>query len=267
VSITSERPQTTRNRILGIKNLPGHQVVFVDTPGIHESDRRFNRYLLECALASYTDSNAILFLIDGLEKYQEEDRFVAGTLKKIKTPVILVINKIDRIEKGPLLRLIDTYKDLHPFEEIVPVSALTGENLDRLLELILKFLPAGPQYFPVEMVTDQREEFLISELIRERVFGSVFQEVPYSVAVRIDNVVRKTEDLAVIHASILVEHPSQKGILIGKKGEMLKRIGTGARKQIEKRLGGKVYLDLRVKVLEKWTRDDKALFDLGYRPQ
>lgn len=268
VSIVSEKPQTTRNRILGIKNLKDGQIVFIDTPGIHKSEKLLNRYLVESALHSYRDANLILFMVEvPYDLDDPDDRYIVESLRKIRTPVVLLINKTDRVRKDQLLNVIDELKNRFAFEEIIPVSALTGDNLDVLLETVAGHLPEGPRYFPEEMVTDRPEEFLMSELIREQIFRFAFQEVPYSAAVLVDQVSRKPNDLAVIHASIWVEQNSQKGILIGKKGEMLKRIGTGARKEIEKRLGGKVFLDLRVKVREKWTRDEKALYDLGFGSQ
>ena len=266
ITITSNRPQTTRNRILGIKNLENAQLIFFDTPGIYQPKSLFGKYMVEVALATCKDVDLILLMVEANHSITEEDHDALEFLSKLPFPVILVMNKVDRVKKESLLPLIDTYSQLFKFSQVIPISALSGDGIDRLLGEILTLLPKGPQYFPEDMITDQPERFIVSEMIRETVIGNTYQEIPYSVAVTIDEFKEKPDrNLIVIRAIIHVEKPSQKGIIIGKKGAALKKIGSDARKEIEDFLGAKVYLECWVNVEQNWSKSQRALKKLGYR--
>jgi GTP-binding protein Era len=266
IAITSNKPQTTRNRILGIKNLKNAQLIFFDTPGIYQPKSLFGTYMVEAALASCKDVDLILLMVEANHSIAEKDHYALKFLSKFPLPVILVINKVDRVKKESLLPLIDAYSHLFTFSGIVPISALSGDGIDRLMGEILALLPEGPQYFPEDMITDQPERFIVSEMIRETVFRNTYQEIPYSVAVSIDEFKEKADrNLIVIRAIIHVEKLSQKGIIIGKKGTTLKKIGSDARKEIEHFLGAKVYLECWVNVEKNWSKSQSALKRLGYR--
>lgn len=266
IAIISDKPQTTRNRITGVAHLPEAQVVFIDTPGIHEAPKLLNEYMVKVAAGVLKEVDVILWIIDTSEPFQEDDRIILELLKPVSTPVLAVLNKIDLLAgKDSLLTLIDELKGLRPFAEMVPASALSGENVERLLEVLQEYLPEGPQYFPPEMVTDQPEPFIIAEFIREKVMNLTHQEVPYSTAVVIDEMEWVDErNLLKVEAIIYVERESQKGIIIGKGGEMLKRIGRLAREELEALFGAKLYLKLWVKVRKNWSKDLSALRHLGY---
>jgi GTPase len=262
LAITTNKPQTTRNRILGVKNLEDCQIVFLDTPGIHKKETKFNQYMTKIALISYHEVDVILLVIDN-EKEEEIDTFILDKLKKIDTPLFLVINKIDLLKKEDVSAIEKVYRDCHSFKRILPVSALTGENIDALLKEIKKELPPGPMYFPDDMLTDRSESFMMAELIREKIIIHTKQEIPYSIAVVVDEL--EIEDALIrVKAVIYVEKDSQKGIIIGKGGKMLKRIGQEARKSIEDLFGSKLYLGLWVKVRKDWRKDDKSLKEFGY---
>jgi GTP-binding protein Era len=266
IAITSNRPQTTRNRILGIKNLENAQLIFFDTPGIYQPKSLFGKYMVDTALASCKDVDLILLMVEANHSRTEEDHYTLEFLSKFPLPIILVINKVDRIKKESLLPLIDAYSHLFTFSRIIPISALSGDGIDRLVGEILAILPNGPQYFPEDMITDQPERFIVSEIIRETVIRNTYQEIPYSVAVSIDQFKEKpNRNLIVIRAIIHVEKPSQKGIIIGKKGITLKKIGSDARKEIENFLRAKVYLECWVNVEKNWSKSQTALKKLGYR--
>ena len=265
IAITSPRPQTTRNRILGIKNLDNAQLIFIDTPGIHSSAEDFNRRLVQTALAAINEVNAVLWLVDGSQPATSDRKLILDTLDSSNRPVILAFNKIDLIEKSKLLPLIDEYRSIHQFEAVIPISALYGDGLDILLNELVALLPEGPQYYPSDMITDLPERFLVSELVREKVMRLCYEEVPYGVAVTVDSFQEKPEkNVVVVHATIQVERQSQKGILIGKGGSMLKRIGEQARKDIEGLLGTKVFLQLFVRVARNWRKDEELLRRFGY---
>ena len=261
IAIISDKPQTTRNRILGIVNRPGVQMVFMDTPGIHKPMHKMNEFMVKTALATYNETDVILFLVEATEKPGGGDRFIIETLSKIKTPVFLLINKIDLINKEALFPLIGEYTRLYPFAEIIPVSALKND-LGGLLDAIEKRLPQGPQYFPDDQLTDQPERFIIAELIREKIFELMKEEIPYSTAVVIEDM-KEEPDITRITAVIYVERESQKGILIGKGGAMLKQIGTLARHDAEKLLAAKIFLQLWVKVKKGWREDERMLKNIG----
>jgi len=267
IAIVTDTPQTTRNRILGIKNVEGGQLIFLDTPGIHEGRSELNRRMVQTAIASSWDANILLYMIEASSPLAEEDRKMVGSLEGSKGLPFLVINKIDLVRKERLLPLMDRYQKLHPFEKILPVSAVTGEGVDILLEELLKSLPESSPYYPEEVFTDQTERSIVSEMIREKVIRQTYQEVPHSSAVTIESFKEHPEkNLVVIQATIHVEKDSQKKILIGKGGQKLKKIGEAARKEIEAFLEKRVFLELWVKVEKDWTRDPRALDELGYSP-
>jgi GTPase len=261
IAIISDKPQTTRNRILGIVNQPAAQMVFIDTPGIHKPMHKMNEHMVHTALATYNEVDVILMLVEATEPPGAGDRFIIETLSKVTTPVFLLINKADLVKKEKLLPLIQTYSALYRFEEIIPLSALVGD-VGNLIDAIIKRLPEGPQYFPEDQLTDQPERFIVSELIREKIFTLTKDEIPYSTAVVIEDM-KEEPELTRVDAVIYVERESQKGILIGKNGAMLKRIGTLARQDAEKLLGAKIFLQLWVKVKKDWREDERMLKELG----
>ena len=266
ITITSNRPQTTRNRILGIKNLENAQLIFFDTPGIYQPKSLFGKYMVDVALASCKDVDLILLMVEAGHSIGEKDHHVLEFRSKLSFPVILLINKVDRVKRENLLPLIDAYSHLFEFSQIIPISALSGDGIDRLMGEILTVLPKGPQYFPEDMITDQPERFLVAEIIRETVIRNTYQEIPYAVAVSTEEFKEKADrNLIVIRAIIHVEKSSQKGIIIGKKGAALKKIGSDARKKIEDFLGAKVYLECWVNVEKNWSKSQTALKKLGYR--
>jgi len=265
--IVSARPQTTWHRILGIKNLPGAQILFLDTPGIHKSEALFNQQLMRAAQRALTDADVIVWLIDAAEAEHPDDALILDTIRtqKPRAPVLLVPNKVDRVAKPLLLPLIARWQAVHQFAEIVPISAATGDNVDRLEALLARLLPVGQPLYPPEDLSDRSERFFIAETVRGQVFALLRQELPYAVAVEVETVhAREGTDLSDVEATIYVEKDSQKGIVIGAGGAMLKRIGAAARPAIEELLGTRVFLKLHVKVDEAWRKDPKALRRLGY---
>jgi GTP-binding protein Era len=264
VAIVSPRPQTTRNRITGIKTTARAQLVFLDTPGIHEAHSLMNRRMVETALQTLHEVDALLWVIDAHERIGAEDERIAELLRGVKTPVFILLNKIDLIGKGRLLPLMQRSSELLPGTEIVPVSALKGENIALILDLIEKRLPEGPRYFPGDEITDQSERFLAAEIVREKVFLLTRQEIPYGVAVTIDEFTEKSEkDLIVIKATIHTERETHKGILIGRRGAMLKEIGSQSRAEIEALLGCRIFLELFVRVDRDWTQRPHTLVEMG----
>ena len=265
IAIVSEKPQTTRNRILGIRNLEGGQLILLDTPGIHQGKSKLNQRMVSTAIESGWDVDVRLFLIDASSPHLDEDRKMVGSLEGGRGVPFLVINKIDLVKKETLLPLMDQYRRLHPFEALLPVSALTGEGIPLLLREILKVLPESPPYYPEDMITDQTERFLVAEMIREKVIEHSYQEIPFSTAVTIEAFKEQADkNLVVIRGIIHVERDSQKKIVIGKGGQKLKKIGESARKGIEAFLGKKVFLELWVRQDKNWTQDPRALDELGY---
>ncbi|GMR04844.1 MAG: GTPase Era [Thermodesulfobacteriota bacterium] len=263
ISIVSEKPQTTRNTIRGVKNLPDSQIVFVDTPGIHRAKGLLNKFMLASALSSIESVDAVLYLIEPFTPISGDDRFILEGLRKVKSPVILCINKVDKVGKDSLLPLIKDLSGRYSFKDIVPISALKGVGVDVLLDLVKGLLPEGPKYFPDDIITDHPERFIVSEIIREKVFLLTKEEIPYSVAVVIESF-KEREGLISIGAAINVERDSQKGIVIGKAGSMLKKIGSAAREDMERFLGTKVFLSLFVRVKKDWTKKPGALKEFGY---
>jgi GTP-binding protein Era len=260
VSIVTSKPQTTRNRILGIKNLPQGQLIFLDTPGIHPARKKFNVRLVEVARGALRESDIVLLMVEAIGPIPEEAfSYAKKSLQKIQKPIFLLINKIDLIDKRELLPLIETYRTLFPFREIVPVSALTGSGIEELEKSLLDYVSVGPQFFPDEMYTDQTQRFLAAEIIREKAFMMLQKEVLYSLAVEVREFSERKDDVIFIRAALWVEKQSQKGILIGKQGRMLKEIGRRSRQELEKILHAKVYLDLWVTVKKGWTVNDATI--------
>lgn len=264
IVITSEKPQTTRNRIQGIHNLVGGQIVFVDTPGVHKAKSRLNRSLVDAAMEAIQGVDVILFLVEANASPSSEKGLIDELLTGISVPVFLVINKVDLIEKERLFKTIEEYSEVYPFREIVPVSARKGDGVSQLAGLVCRYLPVGPAYFPDDILTDLPERFVVAEMIREKVFRLTHDEVPYSVAVQVESFKERPNGLIAISAAIVVERDSQKGIIIGRKGEMLKRIGTAARQEVERFLAEKVYLELFVKVSRDWSDNPQKLKEFGY---
>lgn len=263
--ITSDKPQTTRNRIQGIHNVEGGQIVFIDTPGIHKAQSRLNRYMVDQVGAALEGVDVVLFLVDATGKPAQQFELLQDRLGRIHGPVILIVNKIDLISREQLILKIGEYAKLHNFREIVPISAGKGEGVYRLDKLILPLLPEGPAYFPDDILTDAPERFVVAEIIREKVFRHTGDEIPYAVAVNVEEF-DEGEDggLIRISAVISVERETQKGIVIGKKGALLKTVGTLARKEIEQLLGAKVFLELFVRVRKDWTGNKNMMRELGY---
>jgi GTP-binding protein Era len=265
ISITSKKPQTTRNRILGVLHRPGSQIVFIDTPGIHKAKRPLNVRIVETALSALGNVDIILVMVDVANPDPDSEALLVKKLEKIKQPVVLVLNKTDLVKKPALLSIIDKWATVYTFEAIIPVSAILGAQIEDLIDAMEALLPKGPPFFPEDTLTDLTERFIAAEMIREKVFRLTGQEIPYSTAVTIDSFSQeKKRRLVKIHATIHVERTSQKGMIIGKKGSKLKMIGTEARKEIEQMVGSKVFLDLFVRVHKNWGKDTKALIKFGY---
>lgn len=264
VAIVSPKPQTTRNRITGIRTTESSQIVFLDTPGIHQGHSLMNRRMVDTALQTLDEVDGVLWLLDAQDKIKQEEERIAETLRGVETPVLILLNKIDLVSKGKLLPLMERCAQLLPGKEIVPVSAIRGEGIPLVLEMVEKWLPAGPPFFTQGEYTDQTERFLASEIIREKVFLLTREEIPYGVAVTIDTFTEKQEkNLIVIAATIHTERDSHKGILIGKRGAMLKEMGKQAREELEKILGCRIFLELFVRVDPDWTQNPHLLTELG----
>lgn len=268
IAIATRKPQTTRNRIMGIRNLvepiPG-QLVFLDTPGIHKAKTPLGKAMVETATQTIGDVDLLLLIVEAGKTLREEDRFVMESLAQSPAGAILVINKIDAVEKTLLLPFIDSLRNLYPFKEIMPLSALKNEGVDRLVEEIWKLLPEGPQYFPEEIMTDRSERFIAAEIIREQITLRLHQEIPYVTAVTVDFFKEdEIKNLIHIKAAIHVEKDSQKGIIIGKRGAMLKELGTRARLEMERFFASRVFLELFVRVDKDWTSDPRLLKEFGY---
>ncbi|HXT68347.1 MAG TPA: GTPase Era [Vicinamibacterales bacterium] len=267
VAIVSDKPQTTRHRIIGVNNGPGHQIVFIDTPGIHKPMHRMNKRMVDTATDTLREVDVIVLVVDASTRPGVGDDFVVDLLKRTQAAVVLALNKVDRIHKPRLLPLIQHYTKAFPFKSIVPVSALTGDGEAELLREIAAALPEGEPLYPSDYLTDQTERGLTAEIVREKVLAHTRDELPYTTAVLIDLFEEPAQagGLTRIFASILVDHDSQKPIVVGKGGDMIKRIGTEARKDIEEMLGGRVYLELHVKVRTDWRDDERLLDEMGLR--
>lgn len=264
VAIMSDKAQTTRNKIQGILTTYTEQIVFIDTPGIHKPKHRLGDFMVQTALSTFNEVDVVLFLVNVTEKRGPGDDFIIDKLQHVKSPVFLVLNKIDQVHPDELLPIIEDYNKQIDFAEIVPISAIDGNNVDHLLETILKFISEGPQYYPEDQISDHPEYFIVSELIREKVLERTREEIPHSVAVVVESMKREDNEKVLVNATIIVERKSQKGIIIGKQGKMLKDIGMNARRDIERLLGDKIYLDLWVKVQSDWRDKQSNLNDYGY---
>ncbi len=263
ISITSRKPQTTRNKILGVFHMPVAQIVFLDTPGVHPAKDILNKRIVEAALSSIADVDVVVLIVDAIKPDPISDQILLKTLSTAKKPVVLAINKIDRDKSLDLSSIINQWENLYSFEQIVPISAKFGFGIEKLIHALSDILPPGPPFFSEDTLTDMPMRFIVAEMIREKVFRLTGEEIPYSVAVTIEKYEEKN-NLSVIHAIIHVEKNSQKGIIIGKKGHMLKKIGQDARKDIEKFLGHPIFLNLFVRVQKNWSKDTKALRKFGY---
>lgn len=268
IAIVSDKPQTTRTRILGVRNYPDAQVVYLDTPGIHRPIHRMNVRMVDAALETIPDVDVVAAMVDVTVTVGSGDRYVLEQLRDISPPVVLVLNKVDAIPKAKLLPLIDTMSRDYVFAEIVPVSALTGENVDRLEAVFLRLLPDGEPLYPPDYLTDQPERVIVAEIVREQVLVHTRAELPFSTAVVVDRFEEPDDSgLMRLYCTILVERDSQKPIIIGRGGAMIKQIGTAARLGLERFFETRVYLDLRVKVRSGWREDERTLDDLGLGPK
>lgn len=264
IAITSEKPQTTRNMIQGIYNDDDTQIVFVDTPGIHKPQNKLGKVLNKEAYYTINDVDIIMMVVDITEKVGKGDEFVINTLKDIQKPVFLIINKIDKLPREEILKKIDEYQKLYDFTEIIPVSARKKDNIDRLIDVIKKYLPDNIRYYDSDVITNSTPSFLIAEFIREKVLDLTSEEIPHAITCIIESL-EEEDNLLSIGASIIVDRENLKKIIIGKNGNMIKEIGIRARKDIEEYFGKKVYLDLFVKVVPKWRDKEKFLNMIGYK--
>jgi len=265
LAIVTHKPQTTRNKILGIRTEDQAQMIFLDTPGIHQSKIRLNQRMVKRALEAIGDADLILFMADAARPFQPDEEYIISVLKKAKCPIFLIINKIDLVSKEALLPIMDQYNSRLNPADIFPISALKGENMEGLIPKIIHFLPLSPHYYPDDTLTDRSTRFIVAEMIREKVIRLTMQELPYSTAVTIESYEENTPNGIIrISATIFVERESQKGMLIGKGGAMLKQIGQSARKNIEQYLESKIFLELWVKVNKDWPDNERSLNEFGY---
>lgn len=265
VTIISDKPQTTRNKIQGILTEKDAQMIFIDTPGIHKPKHRLGDFMVKLAESTLNEVDIVIFMINADQGYGKGDQYILDRLQNSNSPIFLVINKVDLIHPDDLFPLIELYKDKADFKEIIPISALNGNNVTHLIDTLKKYLPEGPKYYDEEQVTDHPEVFIISELIREKVLELTREEIPHSVAVVIENMEKRERNTMFIQAAIITERKSQKGILIGKQGSMLKDIGKKARMELEALLGTKIYLELWVKVQKDWRDKERHLREYGFR--
>ncbi len=265
VAIMSNVAQTTRNKIQGIYTSPEAQIIFIDTPGVHKPATKLGDFMERSTMSALDEVDAVLFVVSATDKRGPGDDFIINRLKQVKQPIYLVVNKIDQVSPNDLPDIVAQYQDSLPFKAVVPISALQGNNINNLLNEIIAGLPHGPQYYPADQISDHPERFVIAEMIREKIFMLTRDEVPHSVAVDVTSVKREDEEHVHISANIIVERPGQKGIIIGQKGQMLKKIGTMARQDIERLLGDRVFLQLWVKVVPGWRDKSAMLKDYGYR--
>ncbi|HMA60001.1 MAG TPA: GTPase Era [Halanaerobiales bacterium] len=264
ISITSPRPQTTRNSIKAIYTEDAGQIIFVDTPGIYKTKNDLDKYMVNEAYKSLEGIDVIIFMLDATEKFQKGDQIIYNQIKNSSNPFLIVLNKIDKVKKKELPNILKDYNKRIE-ENIIPISSKTGRNVNNLINEIFELLPAGPQYYPDDMITDQIEQFIVAEMIREKTFYLLREEVPFGIAVVIEEMKERNDETMYIRANIYVEKKSHKGIIIGKNGKMLKKIGTRARKDVEKLLQQKVYLDLWVKIEKDWRDDENLLRRMGYK--
>ncbi|MDX2495667.1 MAG: GTPase Era [Desulfuromusa sp.] len=265
IAITSNKPQTTRNRILGIHNFPNGQALFVDTPGIHKAKGKLNRFMVDQAVGACSDVDLILFLVEADDSPGGGDEYILQLLDKSSVPVFLIINKIDLVKPPKLLKLIQQYSERFDFAQVIPLSARGGDGVPQMLQAIEPYLPEGPQYYPDDMLTDQPERFIVAELVREKIMRRTSEEIPYGVGVQVESFEEKPEkNLVVIQALIHVERDSHKKIIVGKGGQMIRTVGQEARKDIERLLGTRIFLELFVRVDKDWSQNERMLRELGY---
>ena len=265
IAIMSDKAQTTRNKIQGVYTKDNAQIVFLDTPGIHKPKHELGEFMVKSAYSALKEVDAVLFMVNVSEKRGPGDDFIIEKLKGIKTPIFLVLNKIDLVTPEVLLKRVESYKDALDFAGVFPISVLQGNNVNELMEALINALPEGPQYYPADQITDHPEYFVVSELIREKILQLTQEEIPHSVAVTVDKMQKDEFDKVHVYANIIVERKSQKGIIIGKGGRLLKEIGTRARRDIQQLLGNKVYLELWVKVEKDWRKRKSNLQEYGYK--
>ena len=265
IVIVSDKAQTTRNRIVCVYTDEKKQIVFMDTPGIHKPKHKLGEFMVDQAVDSLREVEAVLFVVAANEKRGPGDNFVIEQLRKVNVPVFLIVNKIDTMEKQDLLEAIVSYENSYPFEAVVPISAKEKDNIEEVVNLLEKHLPEGPKYFPDDMITDQPERLIISDIVREKILLQTHDEIPHAIAVDVDEIKTREDGTTYVRATIYVERDSQKGIIIGKQGAMLKTIGRQARGDVERLLATKVFLDLWVKVKKDWRNKSGMLSELGYR--
>lgn len=265
IAIVSDKAQTTRNRIICVYTDERKQVVFMDTPGVHKPKHKLGEFMVDAAITSLKEVELVLFVVDGKEKRGPGDNFIIDQLKKVSVPVFLVVNKIDEMDRDLVLRRIMDFNGAFPFSEIIPISAKEQENLDTLMNCIEEKLPLGPHYFPADMITDQPERLIIGEIIREKILIHTREEIPHAIATDIEEISTREDGTTYIRATVYCERDSQKGIIIGKQGSLLKQLGKEARNDIQRLLATKVYLDLWVKVKKDWRNKSGVLAELGYR--
>ena len=265
IVIVSDKAQTTRNRIVCVYTDEKKQIVFMDTPGIHKPKHKLGEFMVDQAVDSLREVEAVLFVVAANEKRGPGDNFVIEQLRKVNVPVFLIVNKIDTMEKQDLLEAIVSYENSYPFEAVVPISAKEKDNIEEVVNLLEKHLPEGPKYFPDDMITDQPERLIISDIVREKILLQTHDEIPHAIAVDVDEMKTRDDGTTYVRATIYVERDSQKGIIIGKQGAMLKNIGRQARGDVERLLATKVFLDLWVKVKKDWRNKSGMLSELGYR--
>lgn len=264
IAIMSDKAQTTRNKIQGVMTQQDAQIVFLDTPGIHKPKHKLGDYMMKVAKNTLAEIDAVMFMVNVNEEIGRGDEYIMEMLKTVKTPVFLVLNKIDLVHPDALMPRIEQYQSYMDFAEIVPISALEGHNVDHFINVLKSYLPEGPQYYPDGQISDHPEQFVVSELIREKILQTTSEEIPHAIGVNVERMTQESEDRVHIEAVIFVERDSQKGIVIGKGGKKLKEIGKRARLDIEHLLGSKVYLDLWVKVQKDWRNKSSFIKQMGY---
>jgi len=264
IAIMSDKAQTTRNKIQGVMTREDAQIIFLDTPGIHKPKHKLGDYMMRVAKNTLSEIDAIMFMVNVNEEIGRGDEYIIEMLKNVKTPVFLVLNKIDLVHPDALMPRIEQYKEYMDFTEIVPISALEGLNVDHFIDVLKTYLPEGPKYYPDNQISDHPEQFVVSEIIREKILHLTSEEIPHAIGVNVDRMVKESEDRVRVEATIFVERDSQKGIVIGKGGKKLKEVGKRARRDIEMLLGSKVYLELWVKVQKDWRNKVNFIRQMGY---
>ena len=264
IAIMSDKAQTTRNKIQGVMTREDAQIIFLDTPGIHKPKHKLGDYMMRVAKNTLSEIDAIIFMVNVNEDIGRGDEYIMEILKNVKTPVFLVLNKIDLVHPDALMPKIEKYKTYMDFTEIVPISALEGLNVDHFIDVLKNYLPEGPKYYPDDQISDHPEQFVVGEIIREKILHLTSEEIPHAIGVNVDRMIKESEERVRIEATIFVERDSQKGIVIGKGGKKLKEVGKRARRDIEMLLGSKVYLELWVKVQKDWRNKVNFIRQMGY---